>query len=219
MPENKHKSYLLRKGFTMAEVLVALMVSSIVLAAAAALAYAMDSAESQTDNMSLNQAEVRTATVHIRELLENAKLICAQNGDDIVVWREDSNNNNKINVSELTYIEAGPNRAYLRLMRYNYMPSWIRNGYLEKGDFEPGAQWNKEKLMMYCTEKYTPLIVQCRNVEYEFDDTPMDTKRVVISFEIENNGKWEFYQISACLRGYASNLIGTDGSLYYSDDD
>ena len=46
-------------GFTLAELLVALTVSSIILAAVAALAYAVGSANDSTDDTERKQAQVR----------------------------------------------------------------------------------------------------------------------------------------------------------------
>ena len=44
------------------------------------------------------------------------------------------------------------------------------------------------------------LIPQCRNVQFVLDSTPPDTKSVSILFELEENGVWHKYQISATVR-------------------
>ena len=61
-----------QSGFTVAELLVGLLVSSIILAAAATIAHAMNSAESVTDDLHKNQAVLRHAGVRFRDLIRMA---------------------------------------------------------------------------------------------------------------------------------------------------
>ncbi|MHC4076272.1 MAG: PilW family protein [Planctomycetota bacterium] len=60
-----------KKGFTLAELLIALMVTSIILAAVATLAFAMGSANDTGDDISAKQAQVRYATLRICELIRH----------------------------------------------------------------------------------------------------------------------------------------------------
>ena len=64
---HKHIS---RKGFTLAELLVGMMVGSIILSAVAALAFALSSAEASTDNMSEKKAVLRFTTFRISDRIK-----------------------------------------------------------------------------------------------------------------------------------------------------
>ncbi|MEJ2740489.1 MAG: prepilin-type N-terminal cleavage/methylation domain-containing protein, partial [Dehalococcoidia bacterium] len=103
------------RGFTLVELLVALVVTSILLAAISTLAFALSSAKEATEDMSRSQSQVRSASLRIRELIRNCNLICAVTDDDIAVWLSDDNNDNKINIGELMYIERGTERNHLDL--------------------------------------------------------------------------------------------------------
>src|SRR3972149_4536193 len=106
------------RGFTLAELLVALMVTSIVLAAVATLAFALGAAYETSDDISQKQAQVRFATLRISELIRNCKLICGASGDDLAIWRADDNDDGQINISELVYIEMGPSGEHLQLCEF-----------------------------------------------------------------------------------------------------
>ena len=109
------------KGFTLVELLVALVVTSIILAAVTTLAYALGTANDVTDNTSQTQAHVRYATLRISELIRHCKLICGMSGDDLAVWRADDNGNGQINPQELLYIEMGTGRDYVQSVSYTHL--------------------------------------------------------------------------------------------------
>ena len=103
------------KGFTLVELLVALMVMGIVLAAAASLAYAMSSANDSGSDKAEKQAQLRYATMKISELIRNCKLITDIQSDNIEIWAADDDDDNTVDASELVYIDKGNNSDYIRL--------------------------------------------------------------------------------------------------------
>lgn len=160
-----------KKGFTLVELLVGLMVTGIVLTAAATLAYAMGTANDASDDTSRKQAQMRYATVRISELIKYSKRVHSASESEIVLWRADDDpNDGTVNDTEKVYIKAVPAvNGYTQLQ-------------LRYGDNNPVV-----------------LIPQCRNVEFVHWEPP-DTKLVSISFELEENNVWHKYQISATLR-------------------
>ncbi len=103
------------RGFTLVELLVALMVTSVILAAVASLAYAMGSASDITSDTAQKQAQVRYTTLRISELIRHCKLIYDIQGNDIVIWKSDDNADGNVDASELVYIETGVGGDYIRL--------------------------------------------------------------------------------------------------------
>ena len=178
-----------KKGFTLVELLVALMVMSIVLAAVATLTYALGTANETSDDRSRKQAQVRFATLRISELIRHCKLIWRENINSLAVWRADDNNNGQIDsaAGELVYIDAGPSRAYIQLC-------------------EAGAD-------------PMVLIPQCSNVQFSVHgDAPPETRRVSISFDLVEGGTTHNYQISAVLRSWAGHLLDAGGNIVGDDD-
>ncbi len=111
-----------KKGFTLVELLVALIVSSVILAAVATLAFAMSSANDATDDTSSKQAQVRYATMRISELVRHCRLIYARSSSDLAVWRADNDNDDLIDMNEIAYIRKGPDSNYLHLDDVKLIP-------------------------------------------------------------------------------------------------
>ncbi len=210
-------------GFTMVELLVALIVSSIILAAVATLAFAMSTANVSTDDTSIKQAQVRFATLRISELIRHCKLICAAPGNDLVIWKADDNEDSNINVLELAYIEKGNNSDRIRVLEFTRCPlEWLRNQSFQVIALQ--QDWLKALFVSLCQEAYAQLIPQCSNVEfYAHLDNPSDplpkAKRITITFDLAENDIIHQYQISAALRCWAGNLLNEDGTAIVSDDD
>lgn len=200
-------------GLSLVELLVALVVTSIVLAAVATLAFAMTAAGDATDQASQNQAQLRFATLRISQLIRYCKLICHTSSTDLAIWKADNNNDGKININELVYIETGPDSNYLRLcelscpdnppVKLSNIDSLQTNWYLSYG----------------AAVNYNPWIPQCNNVQFAFDLPPPQTKFVGISFDLTENNQPRHYEVNAALRCWAGNLLHKNGNEIVSDDD
>jgi prepilin-type N-terminal cleavage/methylation domain-containing protein len=195
-------------GFTLVELLVALVVTSIILTAVATFAFALSSANDSADDTSYKQAQVRFATLRISELIRHCKLICASSDSDIAVWRADDDNDAQIDLNEIVYIRKGQDSNYLHLYEF---PS-SSEGIVSLGTMpEPVGDDVK-------------LLPECSNVEfYAYKDDPEDpvskVKRITITFDLVENDIIHQYQISAAFRCWADNLLNEDGDDIVSDDD
>jgi len=200
------------KGFTLVELLMALVVAGIVSAAVVTLAYALSTANDVTDDLSQTQAYVRYATLRISELIRHCKLVCGMPGGDLVIWRADDNGNRQINVGELVYIERGPSRNYLRLCEFS-----SNNAVVKLSDIdELTTKW---WLSYGCYESYTQMIPQCSNVEFLLDVPPPNSRFAGISFDVVENSVAHRYQINTALHGWSGNLLDGTGEVVSSDDD
>ncbi|MFC1781950.1 PilW family protein, partial [Planctomycetota bacterium] len=108
-----------KKGLTLVELLVAMIVTSIVLTAVATLAFAMGTANKSSDDVSEKQAQLRFAALRIQELIRHSRLICSSSDNDLAIWVSDDNNDGQINIGELTYIDTGENGDYIRLCQFS----------------------------------------------------------------------------------------------------
>ena len=195
-------------GFTLVELLVALIVTSIVLAAVATLAFALGSANDATDDTSQKQAQIRYATLRISELIRHCKLICGTPGNDLAVWRADDNDDGQININELVYIERGTGSDYLRLCGFPSSDTSLVN----LSDIETLSTSGYDVT-------YVRLVPQCSNVQFSFDLAPPNSRFVSVSFDLLENDTVRHYQISAVLRNWAENLLNDTGDSLVSDDD
>ena len=207
-------------GFTLVELLMALMVTGIILTAVVTLAFALNAAYDNTSDISEKQAKIRFVTLNISELIGHSRLVCADHTDitgDLVIWRKDDNGDNRINISEIVYIETGSDGSYLRLLRF-YPASQGEDGYISLGLI----QWlnYKNVLTYWFTEFRTTLLEKCEGMDIVLDKAPPYTTLVSIKFSIEEDSQLRTCQISAGLRCQAGNLI--KGSYPYTlvtDDD
>lgn len=202
-------------GFTLAELLVALTVSSIILAAVAALAYAVGSANDSTDDTERKQAQIRYSTLRVSELIRHCKLICFAGSDDFVIWSGDDNSDGQINSSEVVCVEMGSEGNLLRLGDFP-----VVGGVDPVIDFgvigaSSTSWWSSYGLSI----RRTTLIPECSNVEFSFDVLPPLTRFVNISFDLLENGISKQYQVSGYVRGWGGNLLNDAGDGLVSDDD
>jgi len=197
-----------KRGFTLVELLLALIVTGILLAAVTTLAFAVGAANNTTDDESWKQSQVRYATLRISELIGHCKLICGTPNNEMAVWRADDNGDGQININELVYIEKGAGNDYLRFCEF---PS---------SDTTPKYLSDIQTLSTSSySVTYVPLIPQCVNVQFSFDVLPPYSRFVSISFDVLENGIVRQYQISTSLRGWAGNLLDAGGNNIVSDDD
>ncbi len=190
-----------------------LVVTGVVLAAVATLAFALGRANDTTNDTGYKQTQVRYATLRISQLVRNCKLICCAAADDFAIWRADDNNDGQINIGELVYIERGTGRNHLQLTEFPSSNSAVIN--LSSIQGRATNWWTP-----YCSSAtFTQLIPQCSNVQFSFDVLPPRSKFVNISFDLVEGGIVHQYQISAKLRGWAGNRLNTAGTTLISDDD
>lgn len=202
------------KGFTLVELLVALTVSSIVLAAVATLAYAMSSANDSTDDTSVKQAQVRYTTLRLSELIRQCKLICFAGPDDFAVWRGDDNGDGQINASELVVVEKGSGGDHLQVCDFP-----IAGGDPVVALSSIRAYSTSWWLSLGLSIRRISLIGQCGNMEFSFDVLPPATRFVNVSFDLIENGFSRQYEISGYVRGWGGNLLNVTGTALVSDDD
>lgn len=99
------KQYQNRKAFTLAELLIALMVTSIILSAVASLAYSLGTANKITSQMGLNQALLRKVTVRISELIRKSNQVLSADPTSVVLWA-DANADGVVDATEQITIQT-----------------------------------------------------------------------------------------------------------------
>ena len=195
------------------------MVTAIVLAAVGSLAYAMSSAKDASDDTSLKQAQVRSATMRISELVRNAKLICGTPTDAIVIWRADVDSNKKINSDELVYIQSNSAREKIQLIQYNRPASY--NTTFTLAQIQSGAA--KSTLDSACQKTTVDLIPDCSGVVFLLDNAaiPQRSKLVSVKFTITENESPRTSEIYATVMSPAFNLLSSTATPYIvsGDDD
>ena len=201
-----------KNGFTLVELLVALVVTSIVLTAVTTLAFALSSANDAVGDISHKQSQLRSATLRIQELIRHSKLICAINDNDMAIWSADNNNDGRINIGELVYLESGSNKDHINICYFESSNDSV----IELDAI--GAVSNNWWSSYDSNIEYILVMPECNNVRFKFDFSPPHTKFVSISFDVTENDIAHQYQINTVLRGWAGNLLDDNGSIIDDDD-
>lgn len=200
-------------GFTLAELVMALMVTAIVLAAVGSLAYAMTSANASSGDTSFKQSYIRSAAIRLTELVRNAKLICGTPDNAIVIWKADTNSDKKINSDELVYVQTNAAGNQIRLIQYDPIAGTV----FSISDIQSGAAIST--LAPY-QQQPIDLIPQCSNVVFTVDNpgTPK-SKFAVIKFSLPENNVASTHEISIAVASPAFNLLNSSNEILSSDDD
>jgi prepilin-type N-terminal cleavage/methylation domain-containing protein len=199
-----------QNGFTLAEILVAMVVTSIILAAVVAIAYAVGAAKDAGDDTAYKQAQLRYATLRISELIRNCRLVFGQTTEGLGIWRADDNGNGQIDVNEVVFLSRCSSSDCLRFIEFSSASS---SGFSDPDTIVPylfsGA----------VNPTYINLIPKCSNVQFVTDVSPPWTRSVIIFFDLQENGIVHRYQINATLRAWAGHLLNQAGLLVPTDDD
>jgi prepilin-type N-terminal cleavage/methylation domain-containing protein len=180
-------------GFTLVELLVALMVTSIIFTAVATLAYALGTANDATDDRAEKEAQLRYATLRISELIKYSKLMYAASESEMVFWLDYNKDEHLYESTELVTIKKVE----------------LENGDIQLCEFNSAPE-------------PVVLIKRCGNVQFRFDEPslpPTKRKFVSISFDLVEDDTAHQYQINAALRGWAGHLLNETGDAIVSDDD
>lgn len=213
------------RGFTLAELLMAVWVMSVILTAMAALSFALTSVNDSADDTSEVQSKVRYTTIRLGDLIKNSKLICYNFGSELAVWRADDNGDNRINAGEMVYIETGSSNNYIKLLEFKPVAlSAAASAQFTLAAISDGSAktWFKSNSPF----SYITLIDNCSYATFTTDTAAPFSKRVNLFFGIEHNdiinyqqnGIIKNYQLSIYLRCQADYLLNASGQIVSDDD-
>jgi hypothetical protein len=205
-----------KTAFTLVELLVALMVTSIVLGAVAVLAVTASNANTTVDSTRRFEAELRFATVKINDLLRFSKLITSADSRSCYIWQLDKDNDGQIDTDETALIEFNSATECLQMVVFTQPPPLI-NVPVDLISFQNGI--TGPFLKANCNPVYTILMRNCRNIQLTTDQLPPYTTFLSISFDSAPAGAVQTYQINASLRCWAGFQFDEFGGLNTSDDD
>lgn len=218
----------IRKGFTLVELLVGLMVTSIILSAVATLAFALSSASRASNDVVYTQTQVRFVTLRIVDLIRHGRMVCAQFGDTLVIWKTDYNQNNRIDINEVVYLEFDAADETLRLYEFSVPgnPCVLAVLGLPSGTAvlaELAKPATKQALIEECQAagqvRETTILNGCRDLSFWLHESPPRTRRVTISFLLAEGGDERQYEIDAAMRVSAQHLLRGNPPELMSDDD
>lgn len=202
-----------RRGLTLAELLVALVVTAIVLSAVATLAYALTSASQVGGDVAATQARLRQTTLRVLELLRHSRMVLTATETEVLLWRADDNADGRINVNELVFLDATADGDRLDLVQFSSSTN-------PEVTFSSGSlSMSRTELMTEHGAEVVSLLPVCRNVQFVCDVAPPATRRVTVAFELIDSEAAGRYEIDAALLAWAGHLLNDAGDGLVSEDD
>ena len=186
-------------GFTLAELIIALSVMSIILAAAATLAFAVSTAEAATSKMGQRQAHLRFSSMRIRELARNSCSVFTYSTTGVIFWKDDLNADGKINGNEVAwlYVDRVGREYTVNLTEFPDYSDSLTMGQL---------QYDNGLMKMRMTdEKTTVLLTECLSASISL----VMQKLVIVDFSLSAEGQSRKYQMSGGIRASAVFLNKT----------
>ncbi|MBL7214464.1 MAG: prepilin-type N-terminal cleavage/methylation domain-containing protein [Phycisphaerae bacterium] len=195
-------------GFTLVELMVALIVTSVVLSAVATLAYATCSAKEATDDMGREQAQLRQVSIRLSDLIKRSNQILRSYDWGFVLWQDkdaDGNRDHGEHVIVYRYYEASANTYIIAVRPLTEYEACSYNSdrffIWKDSDFDGSYDWGERIRIVYTVwapnakDTSTELYKQCTNSEFQYD-----TRTVAIWFDMDDNGQTQRYSINADLR-------------------
>ena len=160
-------------GFTLVELMVALLVSSVILSAVAALAYATSSAKEATDDMGREQAQLRQVSMRVTDLIKSSNRV---------------------------YRGAfGMNYAYEWGTRLCHDLN-ADGDYNDAGETVWIYCYNNTIRVYRSAETSPEIYTQCTNPTFEYGWKDGRPRTVAIWFDMNENGQTQRHSINAHLR-------------------
>lgn len=203
---------------TLAELLIALAITGVLMAAVTTMTFALDSANNKANLTGQSQGRIRYATLKVSELIKHCRLICAYYNNELIIWKSDDDGDDKIDLEELLFINFGSNDC-IKLKTYSNIPSEYINidihpNYFTNGDAQTALEQS-------CTKSEVNVVPQCENLQVRFDQPGLPAwqrKFVSILFDVTENQETRRYQVNAKLSVCAENLVSSDGTIVADDD-
>lgn len=195
----------------MAELLLSLSVMTIVLTAAASLAFAMGVAEKVTSQMGEEQARIRFATMRVRELARNSCMVFTHSTTGVVFWTGDANGDGQINGNEVTWLSTDAGGGAGTVLKITEFPDY--SAVITRRDLQ--FQSGLSTLALMSNETVTILFEDCSSVSISLKD---NITTVAITLVEDDQAK--DLQICAAVRSSVDYLLtSTDSDLVSGDDD
>ncbi len=184
------------KGFTLAELIVAMAVTAIIFSALSTLAFALSSANSSTRAMGEKQDQLRLATFRLTDLIKSAALVRSTvNGAGLWV---DINGDSAGIAGEVYFLEYDAGNDVFKMIHFAGLTNSI-----SLTDFANDTDNLKAWLINNYSESTIVLVSDCTSATVSVTSNTF----VNISLDItEDSGTWN-YQIDAAVRCSGAHLL------------
>jgi len=209
-------------GFTIAEIVLALSIASVIGLSVAMVSMALSTAHEHSLERDVHVQTARSVIRTVESIISKSRLVTGRSPSDLSLWASDANNDGLINVSELvvlTYNSAAGHIAQTQVVFPDAMSESMRaaldEGKLLKDVLDPTSV--REMMLVefpsYCRQ--TTLAENVLGVSVTTDVDPPKTCVVKLKVQV-GTPDWSMTLYGgAALRADSTRLVGTLGDGTY----
>ena len=204
------KTYLHRGGFTLVEVLVALAITVMISSAIMVLGSAMSNAFNSSDDDSVEMAKLRKFIVDFEYSVENARLVCSQSENMLILWGTEKIKDGKINPCEIKIFIYYPAERKLKRITiensgvYSTLPVTIAQ--IMDANFIA-------QVKNACVLNEVTILNECYDVSFKSDAAAPWCKFASCGFSLDFKGGRHDFEIGKKLCYNPRYLLKNDGVL------
>ncbi len=203
------------RGFTLVELLVAMIVTTIICSAVLVLSDAVASASRSAQGNARLNAIARSNGVFFSSTVKSCNLILSVNDNRICFWINDDNSDSKINPSELQYFDYDSGTNTLSIFKFS--------GNKESSDTLDLESFEGNNYMEFLISRYNESKIilgeNCFHLKFAPDYAAPHTTLVNLAFDIEIDGKSRHFEFTASKQVQPSAWLTPDGVLKSANDD
>jgi prepilin-type N-terminal cleavage/methylation domain-containing protein len=183
-----------QSGFTVAELMVAMIVASIILAAVATLCQAMQRGQDAVARLGQNQMKVRYAAARMAALIRSSRQVWLTDTGKIAVWKTDADDDGRIDAGELVFLHNNTAGGTIQIIdapgaEGEFSEALVQNG-LAEGIV---GSANGSRL--------AALLTGCSSTAFQLQSGRL----VILKFSLAEEAGSRDYQICVCRRNRVEN--------------
>jgi len=212
------------KAFTLAEMLTALTVMSIISLAVVTLTMALTTAQEYSEDFYRRIQIGRNALRRIERDVNKAKLITAGDDHSLVYWLEDSNENDDVELPELCLVRFDAATGQVHLYQPRFPPFWPQ---------EWKDNWNEQMTIDMATDLPTAidwltspqwlnrrvLATEVTDLTFTASPAPPITELLQTELTVGTEPRSVTLRSSAAMRANRISDLYMDEGTYYLDDE
>lgn len=178
-----------QSGFTLTELMVALIVASIILASVATLCQAMRRGQDAVSAIGRNQMKVRYATALIAGLIRESKWVWLTDTGNVAVWTADADRDSRIDAAEMVFLLNNTAQGKIQILDIPAGTDEFSEAQIQSGLAEGIVSGTSG-------HRLAALLTGCSSSVFQVQSNRL----VILAFNLAEEAGSRDYQICACRR-------------------
>ena len=202
-------------GFTLIELIIAMIITVIISSAVLVLSNAVASAYENSQSNAYRNAGVRSTNVFFTNAVKSSNLVLKITSNRICFWTHDSNGDFAINPAELIYFDYDDSAKEINIIKFS--------GVNELSDTIDLSSFSGNNYMEFLKGKYNEqqarLIDHCTRLNFSSDKVSPYAQLINLAFDIDQDNRNYHFEFTVAKKVSPIAWINSDGNLKGINDD